>query len=227
MTQTLPLVDTDTARTAIDELTAQRNTLTAQIATEAARLAATIALTAHPTATHLAYEDVDACSMPTVAVIDAAGHDLNLDDPEAADAISDQLREAIGHITRDHLIQYACEPGGKSSWHGYGDRVDIDRHTGHLNSAHLNIATMLGLDAPLDAHVMRLPSTYAAMRQHLLEHHNETDETLAQWISDRTSPDSGEGYYPDNTPFQHLDDLHTFQHDNADNDFAHTHKSGE
>lgn len=65
--------------------------------------------------------------------------------------------------------------------------------------------------------------TTADLIHHLRREHGEDAESLLGWISDRSTPGTGEACYPDNTPAQHLADLHLFQHDNEDNDLGHVH----
>lgn len=68
-----------------------------------------------------------------------------------------------------------------------------------------------------------------ALAEHLIEKHGETKESLMDWLLLRSDPAHAgeEAIYPDNTVLQHLEDMHTFQHDNTDNEFDHHHHNEE
>lgn len=70
-----------------------------------------------------------------------------------------------------------------------------------------------------------VPQTLGELVDHLIASHGEDYESLMDWMIQRSDPNSWEGHYPDNTPFQHLSDSHLFIHDNSDNEpFNHRHE---
>lgn len=73
--------------------------------------------------------------------------------------------------------------------------------------------------------VVPIPTTSAELARHLMAEHGESTENLLEWLVSRSDPDDErEATYVDNSVLEHLQDLHMFQHDNADNVFHHTHE---